>query len=322
MQTGEPSRTALGAAFHRAAHQVLEQGRIFHDPLALRILQQDAESVAKQVEESDPNRRLRIFIALRTRFAEDALALAVFHGTRQLVILGAGLDTYAYRGARREELHIWEVDHPATQAWKRQRLAEAGIEIPPNLTFAPVDFESQTLAGGLTAAGFDGSLPTFFTWLGVVPYLTGEAIRSTLRYIASVPGGAQVVFDYANPPESMPPDLRAEHDRRAARVAELGEEFRSFFESDDLRAMLLEAGFRKVEDLGPREIAAHYFPGAPPRRRKRADTWSGRRPSTFSCNRRCVAALQAGVRSPRREPQCSRQTAPLRSRLRKEAAPY
>jgi methyltransferase (TIGR00027 family) len=239
----------------------MEQGRIFHDPLALRILHQDADSVARQVEEGDPSRRMRIFIAVRTRFAEDALALAIFHGTRQLVILGAGLDTYAYRGARREELQIWEVDHPATQAWKRQRLAEAGIPIPPNLTFAPVDFESQTLADGLTAAGFDSSKPTFFTWLGVVPYLTQDAIRSTLRYIGSGPGGAQVVFDYANPPESMSPDLRAEHDRRAARVAELGEEFRSFFEPDELRAMLLDAGFRKVDDLGPREIAAHFFPG-------------------------------------------------------------
>ena len=177
------------------------------------------------------------------------------------MILGAGLDTYAYRGARREELHIWEVDHPATQAWKRQRLAETGIAIPPNLTFAPVDFERETLAGGLAAAGFDPSKPAFFTWLGVVPYLTDEAIQSTLRFLGSLPGGAQVVFDYANPPESLPPDLRAEHDRRAARVAEAGEAFRSYFEADELRGKLLDAGFRKVEDLGPPQIAERYFPG-------------------------------------------------------------
>lgn len=99
MQQGRPSRTALGAAKHRAAHQVLERGFIFSDPLAARILGADAE-VAVRDAENDPSRRvLRLFIAVRTRFAEDALAAAVARGVRQLVVLGAGLDTYAYRTA-------------------------------------------------------------------------------------------------------------------------------------------------------------------------------------------------------------------------------
>src|SRR5208283_4755726 len=113
---------SLAAAAHRAAHQVLEQGRIFADPLALRILGKDAETVAREAEKQPSARRMRIFIAARARFAEDALAAAVERGVRQLVVLGAGLDTYAYRSPLRDRLRIFEVDHPATQAWKRQCL--------------------------------------------------------------------------------------------------------------------------------------------------------------------------------------------------------
>jgi methyltransferase (TIGR00027 family) len=257
MQAGEPSRTAWAAAFHRAAHQVLEQGRIFADPLALRILGDDA---ARLVEERTSDRRMRIFIAVRTRFAEDSLAAACERGVRQLVVLGACLDTYAYRGALRDRLRIREVDHPATQVWKRQRLADAGFAVPSNLTFAPIDFERETLADRLATAGFDRRLQSFFTWLGVVPYLTEEAIRSTLSFIASFPGGAQVVFEYADPPESLPAEMRADHERRAARVAGAGEAFRSYFDVDAMRRKLTDLGFGEVEDLGPRQIAERYFP--------------------------------------------------------------
>src|ERR1019366_10484041 len=145
MQFGEPSRTARAAAFHRAAHQVLEHGRIFADPLALRILGEDAETVAREAEQRPSGRRMRIFIAVRTRFPEDALAAAVERGVRQLVVLGAGLETYAYRGAMRDRLRIFEVDHTATQAWKRQRLAGAGRPIAPTPTFAAVGFDIGSL---------------------------------------------------------------------------------------------------------------------------------------------------------------------------------
>jgi methyltransferase (TIGR00027 family) len=245
---------------HRAAHQVLEQGRIFNDPLALRILGQDAESVARDAEEHPSRRPMRIFIAVRTRFTEDALAQAVARGVRQLVVLGAGLDTYAYRSVFGAALRIFEVDHPDTQAWKQQLLAEAGIPLPDSLTFAPVDFERNTLADGLTAAGFVREEHSFFTWLGVVPYLTQDAIWSTLGFIAGLPAGSHVVFDYANPPESLSPEMRAAHDRRAAHVAEIGEAWMTYFEEDELQRKLHAAGFNEIEDLGPREIAARYFP--------------------------------------------------------------
>ena len=260
MQPGEPSRTALGAAAHRAVHQVLERGRIFADPLAVRILGADAEAAVRDAESNPSRRMLRLFIAVRTRFAEDALAAAVARGVRQLVVLGAGLDTYAYRNAFAESLHVFEVDHPATQAWKRQRLADAAIPLPRTLTFAPVDFERETLAGGLAAAGFDPAKQSFFTWLGVVPYLTAQAVLSTLEFIARLPGGAHVVFDYGNPPASgLDRDRFAAQEALAARVASIGEAFRSYFETDALHAKLRALGFREVEDLGPVLIRERYF---------------------------------------------------------------
>jgi methyltransferase (TIGR00027 family) len=261
MQVGKPSRTAWAAAAHRADHQVLEQGRIFFDPLALRILGEDAEIVRREDGAQAFRRRLRIFIAIRTRFAEDALAAAVERGVRQLVILGAGLDTYAYRSTLADRLRIFEVDHPATQAWKRQRLQDADIPIPNSLTFASIDFEHQTLGQGLAAAGFDSSLQTFFTCLGVVPYLTEEAVWSTLGFVASLLNGAHVVFDYSDPPNSLSPEWRAGYEKRAAHLAELGEALLTHFATNDLRAKLLAVGFSEVEDLGPPQIAARYFPG-------------------------------------------------------------
>ncbi len=250
----------MAAATHRAAHQVMEKGSIFNDPLALRILGEDAETVAREAEKQPSRRKMRIFIAARTRFAEDALAAAVEQGVRQVVVLGAGLDTYAYRSTLCDGLCIFEVDHPATQDWKRQRLKDAAIPIPSSLTFAPVDFERQTLAEGLTVAGFDPSQQTFFTWLGVVPYLTEKAVWSTLSFIANLPNGAQVVFDYSDPLDSLSGEARVSHEMRAMHVAQLGEAWLNYFEAEELRAKLMTPGFSEVEDLGPAQIAARYFP--------------------------------------------------------------
>jgi methyltransferase (TIGR00027 family) len=261
MQQGQPSRTALGAASHRAAHQVLERGFMFADPLAIPILGADAQAAVRDAVSDPRRRRLRLFIAVRTRFAEDALAAALSSGVSQLVVLGAGLDTYAYRTTLAERLRIFEVDHPATQAWKRRRLADAAIPVPQWLTFAPVDLERYTLADGLNAVGFDLTRRTFFTWLGVVPYLTEQLVFSTLGFIASLPGGAHVVFDYGNPPALGPvqDEYAAARETLAARVAAVGEPFRSRFETNVLHAKLAALGFREVEDLNPALIRERYF---------------------------------------------------------------
>jgi methyltransferase (TIGR00027 family) len=257
MQPREPSRTAFAAARHRAAHQLLDGARIFADPLAVPIL--GGETALDLEEEGRPGRRaLRFFIAVRSRLAEAALAEAV--GTRevrQLVVLGAGLDTFAYRNPFPGRLKVFEVDHPATQAWKRRRLAEAGVAIPAGLTFAPVDFERDGLIEQLAAAGFDAGRRSFFTWLGVVPYLTEETIAATLAAVGALPGGAEVMFDYTDPPETLPEQARALHAGWTARFAAV-EPFLSYFEPEDLAGMLRRLGFEAVEDLGPRTIAARY----------------------------------------------------------------
>lgn len=260
MQIDQPSRTAWAAAAHRATHQVIDGGRVFNDPIAVKVLGIDADVLRREADATPGRRRMRWFIAARTRFAEDALTDAFNHGVSQLVILGAGLDTYAYRGPLREQLRMFEVDHPATQAWKRQQLEAANIRAPETLTYAPIDFEHETLANGLAAAGFDATEPTFFMWLGVVPYLTEVAILDTLRFIANLPSGAEVVLDYANPPTSLGAERQVEqHQERAAFVASLGEPWITYFDTATLSERLTALGFDTIEDLNPSEIARRYF---------------------------------------------------------------
>ena len=265
MHEQEPSRTAFAAAAHRAAHQVIEHGFVFKDPLAVPVLGVEPEALVRDAEARPGARGMRFFIAARSAFAESMLAEGVAErGVRQAVVLGAGLDTFAYRNPFGDRLKVFEVDHPATQIWKQRRLAEAGIAVPPSLVYAPVNFERERLADGLAEAGFDPQRRTFFLWLGVVPYLTAEAVRATLDFIGGLPGGGEVVFDYAEPPGSMTADMRARHEERAARVAAVGEPFLSYFEPAMLRADLEAHGFTMIEDLGLRALAANRLgPDAP-----------------------------------------------------------
>jgi methyltransferase (TIGR00027 family) len=255
MEKGQPSRTAFSAARYRAAHQILEQGRIFTDPLAVRILGLPDEELLADA----PRRAMRVFIAARTRFAEDALARAVGSGVRTLVVLGAGLDTFAYRNPF-PDVRVIEVDHPDTQAWKRQRLASTGIAIPPDVTYLGVDFERETLGDRLLLDG-----PAFFLWLGVVPYLTRQGFDETLKVVASTAGN-EVVFDYAQSPAKMPPQRRAALEARASRVAQIGEPWLTYFEPDEIAAELAGLGFGTIDDLGPSQLAARFFgrPDVPP----------------------------------------------------------
>jgi methyltransferase (TIGR00027 family) len=261
MQTGQPSRTALGAARLRAAHQVLDKASILADPLALRILGDDIEVSLDHARTHTSGPRMRWFIASRSRIAEDALHVAVDAGATQLVVLGAGLDTLAYRTQLAGRLRIFEVDHPATQARKREMLAAAAIAVPESLSFVPVDFEREKLSERLQAVGFKSAERSFFSWLGVVPYLTEPAIFSTLGYMAQLPGGAEVVFDYVNPATSIPAVAgRAAHQALAGRVAAIGERFQSYLDTASLCAKMNAAGFRHVDDIGPAELAARFFP--------------------------------------------------------------
>ena len=260
MEPGQPSRTAFAAAAHRASHQLLEGGRVFADPLATVLLGAPQASLTGDNAKLPAARGMRLFIAARSRFAEESLAAAVARGVRQYVVLGAGLDTFAHRNPFAElGLRVFEVDYPATQAWKQRRLAEAGLTSPPSLTFAPVDFERQTLAEALADAGFDADAPAFFSWLGVVVYLTRDAVLQTLGFIASLPGG-EVVFDYGMPLTSfVKAEDRARQADRARRAAAMGEPWITRFEPLELAATLRGLGFDALEDLGPAEIARRFF---------------------------------------------------------------
>jgi len=208
---------------------------------------------------------LRLFVAARARFAEDSLAQAIARGVRQAVVVGAGLDTLALRSPH-PELQIFEVDHPDTQAFKRHCLERAGLPLPSCLAFAPVDFERESLGGGLAKAGLDRARPAFFIWLGVVPYLTRAAVLSSLEVMAGLPA-SEVVFDYSEPLENYPPEARPRVEQMAARAAQAGEPWLSYFDPPQIVRLLTSRGFGEVEDMGPSDIAARYFgrAGEPPR---------------------------------------------------------
>jgi methyltransferase (TIGR00027 family) len=202
---------------------------------------------------------MRIFMAARSRFAENCLDAAVSRGVRQVAIVGAGLDTFSLRNPHVSlGLRVFEVDHPMTQAWKRERIAEAGLTVPMSLTFAPIDFERQSLADGLVAAGFRLNQPAFFHWLGVVPYLRLDAISAILEFIASIPG-SEVVFDYSEPLENYSPERRANVAAVAARTTAIGEPWLSYFDPSELSKDLLQRGFQDLEDLGLADIAVRYL---------------------------------------------------------------
>ncbi|HTV82395.1 MAG TPA: class I SAM-dependent methyltransferase [Acidobacteriaceae bacterium] len=262
MIEGRRSATAERVAMRRAAHQLYDRPLVFEDPLALRILSDEAAAEVRDTSRPEITNAwavgLRAFVAARSRFAEEELARAFAAGMRQYVVLGAGLDTFACRNPF-AGLAVFEVDFPDTQAWKRARLRHAAIPIPDSLRFAPVDFERHSLADGLDEAGFHRDQPAFFSWLGVVPYLTREAAFATLRYIAGLPRGSGVVFDYPIPPESMGDRERAVFMEMAARTARAGEPFRLSFEPPRLESELRALGFCSIEDLDYAAIRARWF---------------------------------------------------------------
>jgi methyltransferase (TIGR00027 family) len=267
MIEARPSRTALRVAMRRAAHQLFDRPKVLDDPIALPIIGPKAAAKLEAERGAEDGRialSIRAFMVARSRFAEDALAHSIERGAKQYVVLGAGLDTFAYRNPYGESaLRVFEVDYPATQEWKRRQLEEARIVAPPSVTYAPVDFERQTLSEGLRLAGFDSAKPAFFSWLGVTMYLTEEAVMSTFGFVASTPPGGGVAFDYSVPRSSLSLFGRMALDVVSRRVAAAGEPFRTFFAPALLAERLRGMGFASIEDLGADEINARYFKDRP-----------------------------------------------------------
>ncbi|NDZ96952.1 class I SAM-dependent methyltransferase [Streptomyces sp. SID6673] len=262
----QPSRTALATAYARAYHQIADRPLILTDPLAARLVGVTADELSDLAEPTGDRpgsgatfRPRRLFFAARARFAEDHVGAAVAAGVRQVVILGAGLDTFAYRNPH-PGVRIFEVDHPATQAWKRDRLVAAGIEVPETLTFVPVDFETDLLSTELESGGFSRSDPAEFVWLGVVFYLTSDAVRTTLDYISGQTPPTEVIFDYLVPADTD--EDRAQLQDRANRVAAAGEPWFSYFTPADIAADLRARGFTDIEDHSAADLIDSYLDGS------------------------------------------------------------
>lgn len=257
MTDPQVSLTAQGVASLRAAHQLIDDlPRILDDPVSVQLV--GPEFVARIRTNPEPLREprlaaLRCHVLLRSRYSEDRLAAAVAAGTRQCVIIGAGLDTFAYRRPPwARDIRIFEVDHRASQDIKRDLLAKAGIEIPTNLTFVELDLERLPLRETLVQAGLDAGRPAFFSCLGVLVYLTHDAVRALFRVVTAFPTGSELVLTYAGreSDDDNPMSL-------AARSKTLGEPWLSRFSAEELITELRAAGFRGIEFLSPERAAAY-----------------------------------------------------------------
>lgn len=258
MAEREASSTAWGVMILRAVHQLIdEEPRILDDPVAVRLI--DAATRADILSRGETARTqsgefaaLRGHVVVRSRYAEDRLAEAIERGVRQLVVLGAGYDTFAYRQPDwAHQLSIFEVDHPATQEAKRQHLTAAGVAIPANVRFAAIDFEQETLAGGLEHAGFDPAVPTFISCLGVLVYLTREAVIGIFDFARSLAAESEIVCTFRSKREARRSDL-------AAAVAAMGEPWLSEFDPFALEAELRAMGFGEVTLVSGAELEVRY----------------------------------------------------------------
>ena len=261
-----PSATARRVAVSRAAHQLWDSPLALDDPVALRLVGEQARAALERgglEKRSRLSRSIRAFVVARSRFAEDQLAASLSRGVRQYVVLGAGLDTFAYRNPHAATgLRVWEVDHPATQAHKREQLALAGIAVPDSVTYVPIDFHRQSLAEQLQRQAFDTTEPSFFSWLGVSMYLEPATVLDTLRWVATaLPPGSGLAMDYVPPITRQRWAVRAVLRVMALAVAAHGEPWRGFFDPAQLARALRGMGYATLIDWDCDTINAHYFVG-------------------------------------------------------------
>ncbi len=263
VRQGEPSRSALSVASLRAVHQLLDDPLVLPDAIALPLLGASTEAALRDdpFALNDPmSRSLRAALVARSRFVEDELSSCVAAGVHQYLVVGAGLDTFAYRNPYHDEgLRVFEVDHPGTQRWKQQLLAEASIGVPESLTFVAADFERDDLASALRQAGFRADQAACVSWMGVSMYLTTDAVAATLRTLAGFAAGSRLCFDYRVPVAMLNPVERVINEVIEQRVVALGEPWLSTFDPTHLRQQMLELGFSTAESATPEDLNARYF---------------------------------------------------------------
>lgn len=197
----------------------------------------------------------------RARYMEDKLEEAVKQGVKQYVILGAGMDTFAFRRPELvEQLQVFEVDHPDTQALKCQRLAELGWEIPKQLHFIPVDFTREKLDEALKHSPYDPQEPGFFSWMGVTYYLTPSEVFNTLRTVADIsPKGSTVIFDYMDTDAFNNSKVAPRVQMMIWSAGSVGEKMKTGFDPSTLFKGLAALGLHLKENLSPSEIEERYF---------------------------------------------------------------
>ncbi|HLK86065.1 MAG TPA: class I SAM-dependent methyltransferase [Candidatus Binataceae bacterium] len=262
MEHAARSRTIDIPAIMRALHQTLDDDpKILNDPIAPRLIDVDDDQrwLAPLLDHPFA-KQWRAGFALRARYAEDCLAGGAQRGTRQYVILGAGLDSFAYRQPPwARSLQIYEVDHPITQQWKRDRLTTADIPTPSNLTFVPIDFENASIPEALQSSGFALGSQTICSWMGVTQYLTPGALEAVFRFVLSLPLSSEIVFSFIIPQQEVS-GIEAEALAIAARRAEeVGEPWLSRLRADELALKLRTLGFSRIIHLTPAEAAMRYF---------------------------------------------------------------
>jgi methyltransferase (TIGR00027 family) len=286
MEENQASTMALMAAYIRGYHAEHDAPKVFDDFLANRLLtEEERASFDRQMietvrrfnpasAEAFPDQAAILawvmqgmgappIILSRGRYTEDSLEEAIRQGVKQYVILGAGLDTFAFRYPELlEQLQVFEVDHPATQAFKRRRLAELGWDIPAQLHFIPLDFTKESLAEALMRSSYDPQALTLFSWLGVTYYLPREAGLATLRAIAGIaPAGSKVIFDYYDTDAYIPQKASPRVQVGLKVVQQLGEPMKAGFDPLTLAADLAPLCLRLHEDLSPWDIQFRYFMG-------------------------------------------------------------
>ncbi len=263
MLTGQPSRTLLRAAIRRAAHQLLDNPRIFNDPIVVGLVPEafDSAIVDTLDDPGAPEPKLfRVLFAMRSRFAEDRLAQASARGVRQYVMVGAGLDTFPWRQPEfARDMQVFAADHPASLAWTQERLRERGLGKPANLTYVPVDLEERRLPEQLAACGFEAKTASFCSVLGVTQYLGRDAIDALLGFASALSSGSEIVFSFAPPDDELDGDGVNALIHSARRTATLGEPWKSRLRASDLIEQLTELGFSDIFHLTPQLAQRRYF---------------------------------------------------------------
>jgi methyltransferase (TIGR00027 family) len=261
MKENSPSSTAVGAAMLRAAHQVIDgEHKLLEDPIILQLIGDEAIKHVKE-RSHDFNQpgmlALRTHIVLRSRYAEDCLHEAFESGVTQFLILGAGMDTFAYRQPKwAGRLTIVEADHPASQANKLEHLAAACVETPENVSFVKVDLEQDDLTEAFRNSRLDLNKPVFVACLGVLVYLTQNAIAKIFKFIGLLPKGTEFVFTASQKRNDRWSAIAAE------KVAQAGEPWISHFDFGLLENQLKENGFSELIFVSPEESKRRYFTGA------------------------------------------------------------